>query len=165
MAAAKLQPAFVGGVAIGVLSALPIIQLANCCCGWILFGGALAAYLTQQNHPEPMQIGDGAIAGLLAGIFGAVIWLFVSIPIDLMMAPLQSEMSQRMLENMKDLTPELRSVFEQMRSGPVIGFGKVLWFFAMLVLGSVFGMFGGLFGALLFRKSSPVIPPIPPQSF
>ena len=39
MTPAKLQPALLGGVTIGVLSALPVINLANCCCAWILFGG------------------------------------------------------------------------------------------------------------------------------
>ncbi|MDO8680687.1 MAG: DUF5518 domain-containing protein, partial [Acidobacteriota bacterium] len=75
MAPAKTQPALLGGLAIGVLSALPVISLANCCCAWILFGGALAAYLMQQNHPEPVNAGDGAIVGLLAGIVGAFVWL------------------------------------------------------------------------------------------
>src|SRR5687768_17675320 len=82
----KLQPALLGGVTIGVLSALPVINLANCCCAWILFGGALSAYLMQQNHPEPIQIGDGAIAGLLAGVIGAFVWVIVSVPISAMMA-------------------------------------------------------------------------------
>ena len=54
MTPAKLQPALLGGLTIGVLSALPVINLANCCCAWILFGGALAAYLMQQSHPEPI---------------------------------------------------------------------------------------------------------------
>ena len=64
MAPAKTQPALLGGLALGVLSALPVINLANCCgCAWVLFGGALAAYLMQQNHPEPIHIGDGAIVG------------------------------------------------------------------------------------------------------
>ena len=60
-APAKFQPALLGGVTIGVLSALPVINLANCCCAWILFGGALAAYLMQQNHPYPVETGDGAL--------------------------------------------------------------------------------------------------------
>ena len=97
MTPAKTQPALLGGVAIGVLSALPVINLANCCCAWILFGGALAAFLMQQNHPEPIQIGDGAIVGLLAGMIGAFVWLLVSIPLSIMMAPIQSEMARRTL--------------------------------------------------------------------
>ena len=114
---ARTQPALLGGLVIGVLSALPVINLANCCCAWILFGGALAAYLMQQNHPEPIQIGDGAIAGLLAGVVGAFAWLIVSIPISAVMAPLQSEMAQRMLRNASDMAPELRSLLESMQGG------------------------------------------------
>src|SRR6186997_2833308 len=99
MAPAKLQPALLGGVTIGVLSALPVINIANCCCAWILFGGALAAYLMQQNHPEPIQVGDGAIVGLLAGVTGAFVWLVLSIPIGIAMAPMQSRMTQRVLRD------------------------------------------------------------------
>jgi hypothetical protein len=170
MAPAKAQPALLGGLVIGVLSALPVINLANCCCAWILFGGALAAYLMQQNHPEPIQIGDGAIAGLLAGSVGAFVWLIVSIPISAVMAPLQSEMAQRMLRNASDMAPELRSVLESMQGGPAIGLGLLFGFFLMLCVSTLFGMLGGLFGALMFRKSPPPvmpppIPPIPPSSF
>ena len=68
MGPAKLQPALLGGIVMGVLSVLPFVNLVNaCCCGWVLFGGALAAYLMQQNHPAPITAGDGAIVGLLAG--------------------------------------------------------------------------------------------------
>ncbi len=85
MTPAKVQPALLGGVTIGVLSALPVVNC--CCCAWILFGGALASYLMQQNHPEPIEVGDGAIVGLLAGVIGAFVWLIVSIPINTAMAP------------------------------------------------------------------------------
>jgi hypothetical protein len=46
-AAPKLQPALFGGLFIGVLSALPIINIANCCCLWVIGGGVLATYLMQ----------------------------------------------------------------------------------------------------------------------
>jgi hypothetical protein len=163
MSPAKAQPALLGGLAIGVLSALPVINLANCCCAWILFGGALAAYLVQQNHPEPIQIGDGAIAGLMAGVIGAFVWLIVSIPITAAMAPLQSRMAQRVLQDASNMAPELRAVFENMSAAPAIGIGLVFFFFVMLFVSSLFGMLGGLFGALMFRKApAVVVPPIPP---
>jgi hypothetical protein len=161
---AKTQPALLGGVAIGVLSALPVINIANCCCAWILFGGALAAYLMQANHPEPIQIGDGAIVGLMAGAFGAFVWLVVSVPVNLAMAPFQSQMMQRMMRDASEMSPELRGWFESMSSGPVIGIGLIFGFFVMLVVSTTFGMLGGLFGALLFKKKTPpVIPPPIPQ--
>jgi ABC-type phosphate transport system permease subunit len=145
-----------------VLSALPVINLANCCCAWVLFGGALASYLMQQNHPAPITAGDGAIVGLLAGVVGAFVWLIISIPITTALAPFQSEMTQRMLRDATDMAPEMRRFLESMAGRPTLGIGLILGFFAMLFVSSLFGMIGGLFGALLFRKSQPpVIPPIP----
>ena len=164
MTPSKIQPALIGGVAIGVLSALPVINLANCCCAWILFGGALAAYLMQQSHPEPIMIGDGAIVGLMAGMVGAFVWLVASVPINLAMAPFQAQMAQETLRNAGEIAPELREMIERFSNGPVIGLGMLIGFFLMLVISTIFGMLGGLFGALLFRKSPPpVIPPPIPQ--
>jgi ABC-type phosphate transport system permease subunit len=164
MAPAKLQPALLGGVTIGVLSALPVINLANCCCAWILFGGALAAYLMQQNHPDPIQVGDGAIAGLLAGVIGAFVWLIVSVPISTALAPFQSEMAGRVVRDATDMAPELRALFENLSGAPAIGIGLIFGFVVMLFVSSVFGMIGGLFGALMFKKNQPpVVPPPIPQ--
>lgn len=164
MTPAKLQPALLGGVTIGVLSALPVINLANCCCAWILFGGALSAYLMQQNHPEPIMIGDGAIVGLLAGVIGAFVWLVVSVPISAMMAPFQSEMANRAMRDAAEMAPELRGIFENLAGAPAIGIGLIFGFFVMLCVSTVFGMLGGLFGALMFKKQQPpVIPPPIPQ--
>jgi ABC-type phosphate transport system permease subunit len=163
MTPAKLQPALLGGVTIGVLSALPVINLANCCCAWILFGGALSAYLMQQNHPEPIQIGDGAIVGLLAGVVGAFVWVVVSVPVSAAMAPFQSEMASRAMRDAVDMAPELRGILENMSGAPAIGIGLVIGFFLMLCVSTVFGMLGGLFGALMFKKPSPTLPPPIPQ--
>lgn len=164
MAPAKFQPALLGGVTIGVLSALPVINLANCCCAWILFGGALAAYLMQQNHPEPIQTGDGAIVGLLAGVVGAFVWLIVSVPISTALAPFQSDMAGRIIRDAGDMAPEVRAIFENMSGAPAIGLGLIFGFFVMLVVSTVFGMLGGLFGALMFKKNQPpIIPPPIPQ--
>ncbi|MBY0492852.1 MAG: hypothetical protein K2Y23_01435 [Cyanobacteria bacterium] len=151
MSPAKTQPALIGGVALGVLSALPVINLANCCCAWVLFGGALAAYLMQQNHPEPITILDGVIVGLFAGLIGAFVAAVISIPLTLAMGPLRGEMVRGVLNN-PDLPPEMRRLFEQFGAGPVIGAGFFLFFFISIVVNSMFGALGGLFGALIFRK-------------
>jgi CDP-diglyceride synthetase len=163
MSPSKTQAVLLGGLAIGVLSALPVIQLGNaCCCLWVLFGGGLAAYLMQQNHPEPIGIGDGAVAGLLAGAFGSVVWLVLSISLRSVLAPFESAMAQRALDA-QDLPPAVREMIESIGTAPVIGFGLILMFCFMLFIFSLFGLFGGLFGALFFRKSQPVVPPpIPP---
>ena len=163
-----MQPALLGGVAIGVLSALPVINLANCCCAWILFGGALAAYLMQQNHPEPIMIGDGAIVGLLAGIDRRVrVADRVGSDRDGDGAVSEPAWRSETLRNAADLPPELRALLEQFSGAPAIGIGLLFGFFVMLVVSTLFGMLGGLFGALMFRKTQPPVipPPIPPSVF
>ena len=40
----KLQPALLGGLLIGVLSALPFVSVLNgCCCLWVILGGVLTS--------------------------------------------------------------------------------------------------------------------------
>jgi hypothetical protein len=164
MSPSKTQPVLLGGLVIGVLSALPLIAFGNvCCCLWVLLGGGLTAYLMQQNHPEPIGVGDGAVGGLMAGAFGSVVWLVLSIGIRSVMAPFESAFAQRALENASDLPPAVRQILENVGTGAVVGFGLILMFFVMLFVFSLFGLMGGLFGALFFRKSQPVIPPPIPQ--
>lgn len=156
----KLQPALLGGVVIGVLSALPVLQF--CCCAWIVFGGALAAYLMQQNYPGRIGVGDGVLVGLLAGLFGAVVWAIVSIPLQLAIGPFQERMMQQAMENASDLPPEARAFFDGLQGGVMGGVAWFLSFMIMTCLSAVFGMIGGLFGALMFAKDVP--PPPPPPS-
>jgi hypothetical protein len=157
-----LQPALLGGVAIGVLSALPVINLANCCCAWILFGGGLAAYLMQQQRPAPISAGDGALVGLLAGIIGTFVWTLVSIPLQAVLIPLQNGIIERAMSNAGDMPPEAREFLEALGGGPAMGVVAVLGFFISLFVCGLFAMIGGLFGALIFRKNAPSPPPPPP---
>ncbi len=160
-----LQPALLGGVVIGVLSALPVINLANCCCAWILFGGGLAAYLMQQGRPTPISAGDGALVGLLAGAIGAVVWTVVAIPLSAALMPFQADMLDQVLSNASDMPPEARAFLESLKSAPVMGAMAIVGFFLTLCVCSVFGMVGGLFGALFFRKNAPPPPPPPVPTF
>ncbi len=158
-----IQPALLGGVAMGVLSALPIINIANCCCAWILFGGGLAAYLMQQGRPTPISVGDGALVGLLAGAIGAIVWTIVSIPLHAILMPWQTAMMSSAMSNAGDVPPEVREFIESMQAGPAMGVAAVAGFFIALCVCSFFGMIGGLFGALIFKKDAPPPPPPPPQ--
>ena len=162
---AKMQPALLGGVAIGVLSALPIVNIGNlCCCAWVVFGGALAAYLMQQNHPAPINAGDGAVVGLMAGAIGAVAGSILAIPVSMALGPFQSQILENVLEGSRDLPEEVRSIFEQMQGGlgggAMIGAAFIFSLFFSLFFYSIFGMLGGLVGATMFRKNMP--PPAPP---
>src|SRR5262249_40638946 len=114
----RLQPAFWGGLFIGILSALPFISAGNCCCClWVVSGGVLAAYLRQQNTPFQIDAAEGAMVGLMAGLIGGVIAAILSIPLQLMTGPLQQQFFQRIIESNPDLPPEARDIAQRLALG------------------------------------------------
>lgn len=136
----------------GTLSALPIISAGNCCCLWLVSGGAVAAYVLQQNQEAPITPADGALAGLLAGIVGALIYLVLSIPITILMAPMMRAMMERIITNSANMPPEFRQY-----AGTYMGgvFQVVLGFIFILVFGAIFSTLGGLLGAAIFKRQLP----------
>ena len=169
MDSGRLQPAFYGGLLIGVLSALPIVSAGNCCCcRWIVAGGMLAVYLRQQNSPFAVTSAEGALVGLLAGIIGAVIGVFISIPIEAMMGPYQRQLIERLISSRPDIPPELRDTFERASAGGRGVAAIAFKFMFMLITGTIFGMLGGLLGVAVFKKDAPPPPPgtvevLPPE--
>jgi hypothetical protein len=161
-----LQPAAVGGLFIGVLSALPLISAGNCCCClWVIGGGLVAAYLLQQHQPAPITVGDGAVVGLLAGLIGAVVQFIVSIPILLVAGPVQARMMQRIFERLAAENPDFGRIADQAHYSAGAGFvGLVFGFFMALVAGAIFATLGGMLGAAFFKKDQPPLaPPAPPM--
>ncbi len=157
----KLQPALLGGAFMGVLSALPFVSYANaCCCLWVVAGGLLAAWLLQQNYPYAITTGDGALVGLLAGLFGAI----VTTIIQAMLAPVQRDLDLMILGRLAgmagDIPPVVQDAIEQRRSGPALTVVSVVGgLVLMLIIGPLFSMLGGLLGAALFKSSRPLPPP------
>ena len=89
-------------------------------------------------------------------------------PITLAMAPFQSAMVQQAAaQRRRPAAGAARDAREIRDRAPAIGIGLVFGFFVMLVVSTLFGMLGGLFGALMFRKNQPPVipPPIPPNRF
>jgi hypothetical protein len=164
------QPALIGGVIMGVLSALPLIYFGNvCCCLWVISGGVVAAYIFQENHAGPMTPGDGALVGLLAGLLGAVVHLALSIPIDIVMAPYERAIASRILDMAGSVPTDWRDTIErvsQQRAGiGIILVRRVVVFVFMLFIGAVFSTIGGVIGALIFKKDTPPgVIDLPPTS-
>ena len=146
----------------GVLSALPIVAAGNlCCCLWVISGGVVAAYVLQQQQSTPIAEGDGALVGLLAGLIGAVVQAVVSIPITLLVGPMERALMQRIVEMAGTMPPELRDAFERYgRDGQSDAFfilGRVFAFMTGLFVGAIFSTIGGLLGAAMFKKRPPPI--------
>ena len=161
MDSARLQPALLGGVFIGVMSALPIINAGNCCCClWVVAGGALAVYLRQQNSPVPVEASEGALMGLLAGLIGGIIGVLLAIPIQMMVGPMQQEWMNRILSGNEDMPPEAREMMQRMMAGSAL---RVAGAVINVITSVVFGLIGGLIGVAIFKKNvPPQPPPMPP---
>jgi hypothetical protein len=154
----RLQPALWGGLFIGVLSALPVVSAGNCCCClWVLIGGALAAYLRQQNTPYQIDAAEGALVGLMAGAIGGVLYGLLSIPLQMITGPMQQEWMDQILSSNPDFPQEMRDLLE--RATVSSGF-RLIGVIVSVVVYSVFGVLGGLIGVAIFKRNLP--PPPPP---
>jgi hypothetical protein len=155
----RYQPALIGGLLIGVLSSVPVVSGLNiCCCLWVVCGGVLTTYLLQQRTPEPVQTSDALLMGVIAGLIGAVITIFVQALIFTAVGPLMQEKMREALDR-PDMPPEARQFVERFMTGT----GVVL-FQALVCIPAfaVFGMLGALLGTAFFKKKTP--PAAPPQN-
>jgi hypothetical protein len=157
------MPFLLGGLFIGVLSALPVVGFCNCCCLWILGGGVLSAYLEQQNRSVPLTLAEGARIGFFAGVIGAVIWTVL----DYALAPMQARFFGELLRNARDVPPEIQDWLEMVEEGRT-GAGTVVAAVLTSIVVSIFSAIGGMIGAAYFKKDVPPAlggpinpPPIP----
>ena len=167
----KLQPALIGGVVLGLLSAIPFISLGNaCCCSWAILGGILASYLYIKSSPVPVRTGDGAILGLIAGAIGAAIYLVVGIPLGFLM---QSALLEFFGSFVQGFGPEAAEAFRrqaELAQSQTIAQqlpGAILTGLVGGVLLVGFATIGGLIGVAIFekRKGGMDAPPPPPPNF
>ena len=161
-----LQAPLLGGLFIGVLSSLPVVNC--CCCLWIVCGGVLAAYLDQQNDPRPITAGRGAWNGFLAGMIGAVVWLVVSIALDVVLAPMRERLASEIIRVARDMPPEARAALESIGTSSSVGY--IFNFIVLLCAGGILSTLGGVLGAAFFRNDVPPAlggpsqpPPLPPM--
>jgi len=148
-----LRPALAGGIAAGVLTAVPFV---NCfCCLWIIGGAMLAAYLFAKGSPAPLTPGDGAILGILTGIVAAVADSILSLPFEAM----NREFVQRFMDQFSQFVEQMPSGWERwldQRAGGVSPAWFLLGLLASAVIYAAFGALGGLIGASIFgRKKVP----------
>jgi hypothetical protein len=156
MTMSRHQPALLGGLLIGVLSSLPIINVANCCCLWVIAGGMLTVYL-QQSKPEPVETGDAVIGGLIAGLIGAVIVCVVSYVKLMVLGPVVQtylDSVRQQLEGNPQVPAGVRDFVLNMIGG---GGMVVMTALITLPLYAVFSMLGALLGTALFRKKQPPV--------
>ena len=159
----RYQPAILGGLFIGVLSGLPVINMVNmCCCAGVIAGGVLVTYLLQQNTPLPVATSEAAIQGLLAGVIGGVIMSLITAAMASITGPVMIEQFRDQISGNADIPPELRDNMLRFMTGTNMA---VLSLVITVPLYAVFSMAGALLGLAFFRKKTPPAapPPMTPQ--
>jgi hypothetical protein len=168
------QPALIGGVIAGLLSAIPGIGEANCCfCAWLLVGGAIAAKMLINRTPRPIRSGEGAQIGALAGLIAAGVFLIVRIPLIIfaVIERFQIAMLDRVSvwSNNPDIQELTRKTIEAMEASmnqtPAQRLVSTLPFLIIPVVVFIgFSTLGGLLGVALFekRRDQPPPPQYPP---
>ena len=153
-----LNAALIGGGTFGLLSALPYIQYANTlCCALYIGGGVFAMYLYMRDQGTfaKAPYGDGALVGVLSGVFAAVAATVIGVVLNLLgLGADPAEVAEAMaaFEQSGVELPEWVLDFLGARGMTV---SSVLTNFALNgVLAAIFATIGGLVGAATFHKQN-----------
>lgn len=164
----KMKSALLGGVALGVLSAVPFINTLNaCCCAWAILGGVLTSYRYIKSSPTPVKPGDGALLGLMAGGIGAVVYIVLGVPLIMVMGNTMGAMIANIVaKNSPEQAEQIRMQMAQSTSFVSALFGAII---GAVVL-AIFATIGGLIGVAIFEKrkdggAGPMPSPPPPPNF
>ena len=148
----KLKPALLGGLIVGIFSAvhslIPIVGV--CCCIWSIVGGVVAALIYIKGSPTPVQMGEGAMVGGLAGVVGGIIYVVIYLPIALLwgMATMQEQLDKT-------------GVHLPFSGSILMVVGSLIGAVCLVVLATL----GGVIGTAIFGKSKGTVAPPPPQNF
>ncbi|UCE07018.1 MAG: hypothetical protein JSW07_02980 [bacterium] len=144
----KLVPAVIGGTIIGVISAVPGLNLINCfCCAGIILGGFFAVFFYNKTLGDlELTYSDGALVGILAGIFGVIIGALINSIIGTNI----EQIIEQVLQYAEDLPPEAEDILLGLKENSTqlfilnIAFG--------LVINIIFGLIGGVLGVAILGK-------------
>ena len=167
----RLRSAIIGGVVIGLLSGIPYVRLGNViCCLWVILGGAFAAYLYIKKSPVPVNAGEGALIGAIAGAIGMVVEIVVGLPLTILTGypelrfliglmervdPAKAEAYRRQVEDLTSFS------FSEQLFYSVFSWRTLL----SLLLTVIFALIGGLIAVPLFEKRKDNAGPPPPPTF
>jgi hypothetical protein len=157
-----LKPALISGVIFGVASAIPFLNLLNCCCLLVLGCGICSAYLLIKKSTFFISYGQGALVGLLAGVFGAFATTILESIMEMLIGQRLKEMSYQFIEGFaQQIPPEAMEMIEQAIMEPFTISAMIMTLIFSLIIFGIFSTLGGILGVALFKKKQEV-PTIPP---
>jgi hypothetical protein len=151
-----VQPALTGGMFLGLLSSIPFISAGNClCCMWVLLGGGIAVVLLTKQRPiTSISYGDGAFAGVMSGLFGAVVGTVVQMSFHALAARYIQSQQQQLEDILNKLGAEgpMRDWVLRVASGEISAVTLLFTFFTNLLVFALFAMIGGILAVALLNK-------------
>jgi hypothetical protein len=138
--------ALIVGLLTALLSSIPILSLVNCLlCGWLWMGGIFGVWLYRYFTNQTLDMGRGALLGLVGGIIGAVVSTLLGL-----LFKSAGALSPEQIQQMEEVFGESAKIFQDPAAIATIGL------VVSLVLFPVFTAIGGLIGAAIFKPKPAV---------
>jgi uncharacterized protein YqgC (DUF456 family) len=161
-----LKPTLLAGLLFGALGGTPFLNLINCaCCALIIGCGFFGSYLYSnecRRRGASFRAGTGALVGLVAGVFYALVNTLVETAVTVTVGDLFVARFAEWFRNVPNVPPETIDQLDQFaaQAGAFSVVGLVLGFFLHLFLAAIFSTLGGLIGGAVFKIEAP--PPAAP---
>ena len=156
----KILPILIGGLILGVISAIPFI-------GWLWFvwailGGFLAVLLYKTfSKAQTAKPVEGVIIGLSAGVLGGVLMFVLSTIISFVITMMAVWSQRPGMTMMKAFGETIEYIVE--KNMPMTIYGIIVTLVAS-VLAIAFATLGGFLGWLLFFRTSAAPQTVAPNS-
>jgi hypothetical protein len=167
-----------GGLLGALLIATPFLNALNfCCCALVIACGAFSAWMLRSDSGGAASTGRCAAAGLLSGVVAALVGVplgaflsraaFGAARLEAQVAEMLEVLRQSMEGSGQPLPPGFMEAFE---SGLRATSGLEMngWLVASAIFSAgvhgLFGLLGGILGALMTRRAPPPPPPPPPAA-
>ena len=138
----------IAGIAMALLSNLPVIYLGNClACLWLWSGGIFGAWIYSRSE-HSITSGQGAVIGVVGGLIGAIIGAVLS---TILGGTGLSSLLGSQLGNAQELFGTAAGSFA------LAGTLSLLGLMFNIFIYPLFGAIGGAIGGIIFGKpNSPV---------
>jgi hypothetical protein len=156
-----INSAIVGGTVSALLFSVPFINIINCfCCAGIMLGGAVAVvyYDRSFENKEIISPASALTIGLVSGIAGAFISIFIDWIIFSMFGNWELELVNLLNESLADM-PELAETMDdlmyelEVEASKGFYFGRVLMELVRnLILLPIFSVAGALIARIFINK-------------
>lgn len=168
----KLMPALYGGVIMGVISGIPFLNFVNClCCAGVMLGGFMAVFFYRKDlrpTDPPVTNGDAVQLGALAGVFGALVGVVLSMVLHFALGGVENQAMSQMILSLYDklgildkMPPE---ALEQMQDQMKMNALSAMSIIPPFIIDPLFGLIGGVIGYNVFKPKGPVVPPQVPAA-